>query len=193
MNNSEQLTTTHWRLAAIAALGLITVSGVDAEDDSQAATTAADRGLLETEVTESFVNGYTIPDRYRDSFTEVPAVEGGDLSAPHRNGPTVWVNLGDRRPQPQSVIVQYRRGRAYHVSTPDWEIVLVVDLDPFIEARTEDDVFIKGYVIPENTRNRFVEVPRPSADSDLTVQYYDNTAYYVDSSFCIRATRSLVP
>ncbi|MCB1242251.1 MAG: hypothetical protein KDN04_05905 [Verrucomicrobiae bacterium] len=67
----------------------------------------------------------------------------------------------------------------------------VVDLDTSIKAENEDTAFVAGYVIPEERRTRFVEVPNP--DDQVNVRYYNNTAYYMDSSYQIVRTVPLIP
>ncbi len=82
--------------------------------------------------------------------------------------------------------MRYHRGRAYYVNSNDWKIVRVVDLDPSIKMAEEDSAFVKDYVIPEDRRTRFIDVSNP--DAKLSVRYYNNTAYYMDSSFRIVRT-----
>jgi len=118
-------------------------------------------------VNETFVKGYTIPNEYQTHFTEVPAVEG------------------------ENVVVRYYGGRAYYVNSSDWKIVRVVDLDASGEVTSEDSVYIEGYVIPDTNRTRFIEVPNP--DAGMNVRYYNNTAYYLDSSYRIVRTVPLMP
>lgn len=91
----------------------------------------------------------------------------------------------------ENVVVRYHRGRAYYVNKNDWKIVRVVDLDTSIKAENEDTAFVAGYVIPEERRTRFVEVPNP--DDQVNVRYYNNTAYYMDSSYQIVRTVPLIP
>lgn len=122
----------------------------------------AARDLLKPEVTSAWVQGYTVPDEYREYFTEVPVAER------------------------DSVVVRYRAGRAYYINQDDWSIVRVVDVDPSVEVSSEDSVYVTGYVIPEARRTQFVEVPAP--DSGVTVRYYNNTAYYMDPSYRIVRT-----
>jgi hypothetical protein len=123
--------------------------------------------LLKPEINETFVNGYVIPNEYHPHFTEVPAVEG------------------------ENIVVRYYGGRAYYVSSNDWKIVRVVDLNPSIEATADASAYVEGYVIPDTSRTRFVEVPNP--DTGLSVRYYNNTAYYLDSSYRIVRTVRLMP
>lgn len=145
-------------VAATAALGLIAVPVVQADDD-QTTVTVETREALSPEVTSTFVEDYTIPTQYRTYFTEVPTVEE------------------------ENVVVRYAYGRAYYVNSDDWKIVRVVELDPTVEVSSEAAVFVEGYVIPETYRTRLVEVPTP--EPEVRVRYYNNTAYYVDSSYRI--------
>lgn len=122
----------------------------------------AAREMLKPEVTSAWVQGYTVPNEYREYLTEVPAVER------------------------ENVVVRYRGGRAYYINSNDWSIVQVVDLDPSVEVTTEDSAYVEGYVIPETRRSYFVEVP--AAETGTTVRYYNNTAYYLDPSYRIVRT-----
>lgn len=121
-----------------------------------------DRTPLKSEVTDQFVEGYTIPDQYRTYFTAFPEVEEKD------------------------VVVRYQKGRAYHVNSKDWKIVRVVDLDSSIEIEKEDSALVRGYVIPEDRRTRFISVPK--AEKEQRVHYFNNTAYYTNSDFEIVRT-----
>lgn len=60
---------------AIAALGFIAIPVVQAADRQTAVEVQTEHEALSTEVTETFVGGYTVPDQYRTRFTEVPEVE----------------------------------------------------------------------------------------------------------------------
>lgn len=180
MKKHTQNTTLKSLVTAVAALGLISVPAVKADDDRTAVkvrdanpipredpvkadddrtAVKVDRVPLKADVNATFVDGYTIPNQYQTYFTEVPAIEG------------------------ENVIVRYHGGRAYYVNNDDWKIVRIVDLDSSIKVAEEDSAFIKGYVIPEDRRTRFVEVPNP--DAKISVRYYNNNAYYMDSSFRI--------
>ena len=90
------------------------------------------------------------------------------------------------RNEGENVVVRYYGGRAYYVNSNDWKIVRVAELDPSIEVTTETSAFVEGYVIPDTYRTRFVEVP--AADAGMSVRYYNNTAYYMDSSYRIVRT-----
>lgn len=145
---------------AIAALGIIGAPSLQAQEKHEAFK--GDRKPLTTEVTETFVDGYTVPDQYRTHFTEFPAIKGDD------------------------VVVRYQNGRAYYVNKSDWKIQQVVELDPSIKLEEESTVFVEGYMIPENLRTRFIEVPSPEVET--SVRYYNNTAYYMNSDFQIIRT-----
>jgi len=123
--------------------------------------------MLKPEVTNTFVDGYTVPTEYQTHFTEVPAV------------------------QEENVVVRYYGGRAYYVNSNDWKIVRVVDLDSSAEVTADTSAYVEGYVIPETTRTRFIDVPNP--DAGLSVRYYNNTAYYMDPSYRIVRTVRLMP
>ncbi len=140
---------------ATAALGVIAVPFAQAEE-------LVVRTPLKTEVTETFVDGYKVPNQYRTYFTEFPTVEE------------------------KNVVVRYHNGRAYYVNNTDWKIVRVVELDPSMKMQKEDSVYVQGYVIPENNRTRFIDVPNP--DKEVSVRYYNNTAYYMNSDFEIVRT-----
>ena len=160
MKKHHQNTTLKSLITATAALGFIAVPIVLADDERTVIT--VDRTPLKTEVTETFVDGYTVPDQYRTYFTEFPQIEE------------------------ENVVVRYQNGRAYHVNKEDWKIVRVVDLDSSVEVAEEDSVLVKGDVIPEARRTRFIEVPTP--EEKMSVRYYNNTAYYMDSDFRIVRT-----
>lgn len=162
MKKYYQNTTLKSLITATAALGFIAVPLVQA--DQERVAIQVDRTPLKTEVTETFVDGYKVPNQYRTYFTEFPEFE-------------------------ENVVVRYHKGRAYYVNSDNWKIVRVVDLDSSIELEKEDSVFVQGYVIPEERRTRFIEVPKP--DEKLNVRYYNNTAYYVDSDFKIVRTVDL--
>ncbi len=117
---------------------------------------------LKPEVNATLVEGFTIPAEYRTYFSDVPA------------------------PEKENVVVRYQSGRAYYVNSDDWKIVRVIKLDPSIDVAKEDAVFVEGYVIPEDRRTRFVEVPSP--EERVTVRFYNNTAYYLDPSYRIVRT-----
>ncbi len=123
--------------------------------------------MLKPEVTNTFVDGYTVPTEYQTHFTEVPAV------------------------QEENVVVRYYGGRAYYVNSNDWKIVRVVELDSSVEVTADTSAYVEGYVIPETTRTRFIDVPNP--DAGLSVRYYNNTAYYMDPSYRIVRTVRLMP
>jgi hypothetical protein len=176
MKPPTRITTLQRFGTAIAFLGLIAaVPLAQADDDTKIKIKEnkvkikgkGARELLKPEVNETFVNGYTIPNEYQTHFTEVPAVEG------------------------ENVVVRYYGGRAYYVNSTDWKIVRVVDLDAPAEVTSADAVYIEGYVIPDTYRTRFIEVPNP--DAGLSVRYYNNTAYYLDSSYRIVRTVPLMP
>ncbi len=120
------------------------------------------RTPLKTEVVETFVDGYKVPTEYRTYFTEVPTVKEKD------------------------VVVRYYKGRAYYVNSNDWKIIRVADLDPTIKLDKDDTVFVQGYVIPETARTRFIDLPNP--DKEVSVRYYNNTAYYMNSDYQIVRT-----
>ncbi len=160
MKKNIQYTTIKGLVTAIAALGLIAVPFVQADDERT--VVEVDRTPLKADVNATFIDGYTIPTQYRTYFTEVPAIEG------------------------ENVVVRYHSGRAYYVNSNDWKIVRVVDLDSSLEVAEEDAAMIEGYVIPEDRRTRFIEVPNP--DAEVSVRYYNNTAYYLDSSYRIVRT-----
>jgi len=171
MTKSTPITTLKRLGTAIAVLGLIAAVPIVGADDETKIKIKENkvkikgkgaRELLKPEVTETFVDGYTIPNEYQTHFTEVPAVEG------------------------ENVVVRYYGGRAYYVNSNDWKIVRVVDLNPSVEVATDASAYIEGYVIPDSSRTRFIEVPNP--DDGLSVRYYNNTAYYVDSSYRIVRT-----
>ena len=127
------------------------------------------REILKTEVTETFVDGYTVPEQYRIHFTEVPKVEVED------------------------VVVRYHNGRAFYLNNKDWKIVRVVELNTSFEATDEDEMLVEGYVIPENRRTRFIEVSKPEADAEVNVRYLNNTVYYMDSDYRILRSVRLTP
>jgi hypothetical protein len=175
MNQTKRITTLQRFGTAIAFLGLVAaVPLAQADDDTKIKIKEnkvkikgkGARELLKTEVNETFVKGYTIPNEYQTHFTEVPAVEG------------------------ENVVVRYYGGRAYYVNSSDWKIVRIVDLDAPGEVTSEDAVYVEGYVIPDTNRTRFIEVPNP--DAGLSVRYYNNTAYYLDSSYRIVRTVPLM-
>lgn len=163
MKNYYQNTTLKSLLTATAALGFIAVPLVQADEARIAIR--ADRAPLTTEVTKTFVDGYKVPNQYRTYFTEFPTIEE------------------------ENVVLRYHNGRAFYVNSNDWKIVRVVELDPSIKAQEEDSVFVQGYVIPEERRTRFIEVPNP--DKEVSVRYYNNTAYYMNSDFEIVRTVNL--
>lgn len=157
--------------AAIAVIGLVAaIPVVQADEDTKIKIKdnkvkikgkgAAD--MLKPEVSAAFVDGYTVPTEYQTHFTEVPAA------------------------QEENVVVRYYGGRAYYVDSNDWKIVRVVDLDSSVEVTSDTSAFVEGYVIPETTRTRFIEVPNPEAG--MSVRYYNNTAYYMDPSYRIVRT-----
>lgn len=170
--NQTPITTTLKRLAsAIAVLGLIAaVPSLHADDDTKVKVKdnkvvvkgKGARELLKPEINQTFVQGYTVPNEYQTHFTEVPAVESNN------------------------VVVRYYGGRAYYVNSSDWAIQRVVDLDTSVQMSSEDAAYVQGYVIPETNRTRFIEVPNP--DAGVSVRYYNNTAYYMDSSYRIIRT-----
>lgn len=121
----------------------------------------AARELLAPEVTSTFVEGYTVPTEYRTHFSALPPV------------------------QSEKVVVRYRAGRAYYIDSDSWKIVRVVTVDPRLQTDV-DTTFVEGYVIPEAQRTTLVELPQPEAN--LTVQYYNGTAYYMDPSYRIVRT-----
>lgn len=127
------------------------------------------REPLKTEVTETFVDGYTVPEQYRMHFTEVPKIEG------------------------ENVVVRYHNGRAFYVNNNDWKIVRIVELDSAGEVSEEDKNLAEGQVIPENRRTRFIEVSKPEADSEVNVRYLNNTVYYMDSNYRIVRSVRLTP
>jgi hypothetical protein len=155
MNIQTQKSTLKILAAAMAGFGLTATAPAD---DSRTVV-EVERVALKPEVTATFVDGYTVPGEYRTHFTEFPAIDGTD------------------------VVVRYHKGRAYYVNKGDWKIVRVVDLDPTVKTAKEYADFVQGYVIPENRRVGFVEVPTPEAA--VHVRYYNNAAYYMDSSFRI--------
>lgn len=160
MKVNYKKTTLNSLVTAIAALGFIAVPSVQAEDKNT--VIQIDRTPLTTEVTRTFVDGYTVPGQYRTYFTEFP-------------------NITE-----ENVVVRYHRGRAYYVNKNDWKIVRVVDLDTSIKLEEEDAAFKQGYMIPENLRTRFFDVPNP--EKAVSVRYYNNTAYYMDADFRIVRT-----
>ncbi len=142
-------------VTATAALGFIAVPLIQAEEGLTVIKT--ELTPLKPEVTKTFVDGYMVPNEYRTYFTDFPVVDQKD------------------------VVVRYYNGRAYYVNSNDWKIVRVVDIDSSIEVQKEDAVFVEGYVIPEEGRTRFIEVPAP--DKEVSVRYYNNTAYYMNSDY----------
>lgn len=162
--------------AAIAVIGLVAAIPVIAADDDTKIKIKDNKvkikgkgaaEMLKPEVSAAFVDGYTVPTEYQTHFTEVPAV------------------------QEENVVVRYYGGRAYYVNSTDWKIVRVVDLDTSVEVTSDSGVYVEGYVIPETTRTRFIEVPNPEAG--MSVRYYNNTAYYMDPSYRIVRTVPLMP
>lgn len=162
--------------AALAVIGLVAALPIVQADDETKIKIKENKvkikgkgaaELLKPEVTKTFVDGYTVPTEYQTHFTEVPAV------------------------QEENVVVRYYGGRAYYVNSTDWKIQRVVDLDSSVEVTTDSSAYVEGYVIPETTRTRFVEVPTP--DAGLSVRYYNNTAYYMDPSYRIVRTVPLMP
>jgi len=121
----------------------------------------AAREMLAPEVTSTFVEGYTVPTEYHAHFSTLPPAESGD------------------------VVLRYRAGRAYYVDSNSWKIVRVVNLNPAVQAEA-DPTFVEGYVIPEQQRTTLVELPKPEAN--ITVRYYNDTAYYMDPSHRIIRT-----
>lgn len=147
-------------ITAFAALGLIAVPAVHAQDKTK--PLKVDREPLKTEVTQTFVDGYTVPDQYRTYFAEFPVIKD------------------------KNVVVRYHNGRAYYVNKTDWKIQRVVELDPSIKMEEESAAFVQGYMIPENLRTRFFDIPDP--EEAVSVRYYNNTAYYMDADFRIVRT-----
>lgn len=121
----------------------------------------AAREMLAPEVTSTFVEGYTVPTEYHTHFSELPPVDG------------------------DKTVIRYRGGRAYYIDSDTWKIVRVVNVNSGAGAEA-DKTFVEGYVIPEQQRTTLVEVPRP--DANLTVRYYNNTAYYMDPNYRIVRT-----
>ena len=159
--------------SGLIALGLFATPAALAQDDvkikikdnkvkikGEGAVEAA-RELLAPEVTSTFVEGYTVPTEYHAHFTELPPLES------------------DR------VVIRYHAGRAYYVDSDSWKIVRVVTVNPALQAEA-NAAFVEGYVIPEAQRSTFVEVPRPQ--ENVTVRYYNNTAYYMDPDYRIVRT-----
>jgi hypothetical protein len=135
-------------------------SGLDTNQGGTGANRSgneANRIPLTTEVTETFVEGYTVPAQYRTRFTELPTNKE------------------------ENTVVRYHKGRAFYVNKNDWKIQKVVELDSSIEE--EDSSMVQGSTIPENLRTRFVELPKP--EEGVSIRYHDNTAYYMDSDFKI--------
>jgi hypothetical protein len=120
----------------------------------------AAREMLAPEVTSTFVEGYTVPTEYHTHFTELPPVE-------------------------ENVVIRYRAGRAYYIDQDSWKIVRVVTVNPALQAESET-TFVEGSVIPEAQRTTLVELPQP--DANLTVRYYNDTAYYMDPEYRIVRT-----
>lgn len=121
----------------------------------------AAREMLAPEVTSTFVEGYTVPTEYHTHFTELPPLES------------------------ENVVIRYSGGRAYYIDSNSWKIVRVVNLNPSVQTEA-NTAFVEGYVIPEAQRSTLVEVPRP--DPNLTVRYYNDTAYYMDPNYRIVRT-----
>lgn len=163
MKRYIQNTTIKSLVTATAVLGFIAVPFIQAQDGQT--ITKTERTPLGTEVTKTFVDGYQVPNEYHTYFTDFPTVEEKD------------------------VVVRYQNGRAYYVNSNDWKIVRVVDLDSSMKAEKEDSVFVEGYVIPEDRRTNFIEVPNP--EEEVSVRYYNNTAYYMNSDYEIVRTVNL--
>lgn len=121
----------------------------------------AARELLAPEVSSTFVEGYTVPTEYHTHFTELPPLES------------------------DKVVIRYNAGRAYYIDSDSWKIVRVVNLNPAVQAEA-NAAFVEGYVVPETQRSTLVEVPRP--ETNLTVRYYNDTAYYMDPNYRIVRT-----
>lgn len=175
MNQPTRITTLKRLGTAIAVLGLIgAVPLVEADDETKIKikenkVKIKGKGageLLKPEVNETFVEGYTVPNEYQTHFREVPAV------------------------REENVVVRYYGGRAYYVNSTDWKIVRVVEIDPSVETTADTSAYVEGYVIPDSSRTRFIEVPTP--DDGVSVRYYNNTAYYMDSSYRIVRTVPLM-
>jgi len=164
MKNYNQNNTFKNLVTATAVLGFVAVPLVLA-DKNQPAATDKDRAPLTTEVTQTFVEGYTVPSQHRTHFTELPAIEE------------------------EKVVVRYHNGRAYYVNSDNWTIQRVVELDPSIKLDKDSSVYVEGYMIPEAARTRFIDVPKP--EGKMSVRYYNNTAYYMDSDFRIVRTVKL--
>lgn len=177
MKKPTQLNTLKRLGTAMVMLGLSAAVPIIQADDDKVKVKAKEekvkikgkdaRELLKPEVTSTFVDGYTIPNEYQTYFTEVPAAEG------------------------DSVVVRYLGGRAYYINSADWKITRIVDLDSSNQIATDNNVFVEGYVIPDSSRTQFINVPSP--DAGMNVRNYNNTAYYMDSSYRIVRVVPLMP
>lgn len=163
MKKYIQSTTIKSLITATAVLGFVAVPFIQAQDGQTVIKT--ERTPLGVEVTKTFVDGYQVPSEYRTYFTDFPTIEEKD------------------------VVVRYQNGRAYYVNSNDWKIVRVVELDSSVKLAKEDSVFVEGYVIPEDRRTNFIEVPNP--EEETSVRYYNNTAYYMNSDYEIVRTVKL--
>lgn len=125
------------------------------------------RQELDPKITSAWVKGATIPQEYHALLVELPPIEQDDVA------------------------MHYREGRVYYINQKEWKIVHVAELDPGTQVAPLESVFIEGYVVPDQLRAGFVEMPSP--EPDTTVRVYNNNVYYMDSEGRIIRTSKLTP
>lgn len=123
------------------------------------------REELDPKITSAWVKGETIPKEYHALLVELPPIERADME------------------------MRYREGRVYYINQNEWKIVRVAELDPGTRVAPLESAFVEGYVVPDQLRAGFTEMPSP--DPETSVRVYNNTAYYMDSEGRIIQTMKL--